>query len=283
MKNSKCFKAVAYFILIILSVIVLFPLVFMVCGSFMGREEIAGSYRSMILSGEESQNFHIIPEKVTLQGYAEVFLLNPSYLSKFWSSMFISVMIVAGQTILSIISGYGLAKFRFKGKNIVLYLIIILMILPVQVTLVPNYILLDNIGLIGSYWAVIIPGIFNTFGVFLMKQVFASVPDECIEAARIDGAGHIQVLLKIVIPMSKTGIASLIILSFIDAWNLIEQPLAFLKDPLKYPLSIFLSRINEFDFEIEFVCGVMAILPVLLLYLFLKDQMIKGIEYVNMK
>lgn len=255
----------------------------MVCGSFMGREEIAGSYRSMILSGEGSQNFHIIPEKVTLQGYAEVFLLNPSYLSKFWSSMFISVMIVAGQTILSIISGYGLAKFRFIGKNIVVYLIIILMILPVQVTLLPNYILLDNIGLIGSYWAVILPGIFNTFGVFLMKQVFASVPDECIEAARIDGAGHIQVLLKIVIPMSKTGIASLIILSFIDAWNLIEQPLTFLKDPLKYPLSIFLSRINEFDFEIEFVCGVLAILPVLLLYLFLKDQMIKGIEYVNMK
>ncbi|MCM1226307.1 MAG: carbohydrate ABC transporter permease [Clostridium sp.] len=249
----------------------------------MGREEIADSYKSIIISGAGSQNFHIIPEKVTLQGYAEVFLLDPSYLSKFWSSMFISVTIVVGQTILSIISGYGLSKFRFPGKNIVLYLIMILMILPVQVTLVPNYILLDKIGLIGSYWAVILPGIFNPFGVFLMKQVFSSVPDECIEAAKIDGANQIQILLKIVIPMSKTGIASLIILSFIDAWNLIEQPLAFLKDQLKYPLSIFLSRINEFDFEIEFVCGVLAILPVLLLFLLLKDQMIKGIEHVNMK
>lgn len=124
------------------------------------------------------------------------------------------------------------------------------MMLPVQVTLVPNYILFDKIGLIGSYLSLILPGIFSTFGVFLLTQVFSAIPNDMIEAAKIDGANHFQILIRIIIPCSKTGIASLIILCFIDSWNMIEQPLAFLKNYLKYPLSIFLSRINDTKLDI---------------------------------
>lgn len=276
-------KFFSYLILIILSCITILPVIFMFCGSFMGESEIIKSYGSIISSDTVQQHFHMIPEYVTLQNYAEVFLLDPSYLMKFWSSMLISITIVIGQVVLSVFSGYGLAKFRFPGKNIILYLIVVLMMLPIQVTLVPNYILFDKMGLIGSYWSVILSGVFSTFGVFLMTQVFSSVPNDCIEAAKIDGANQFQILMKILIPSSKAGIASLVILSFVDAWNMIEQPLVFLKNYLKYPLSIFLSRINESSLNIAFVCGVLAILPVSLLFLLLKDEMMQGIEYSNMK
>ena len=249
----------------------------------MGKSEILNSYGNTISSSGSENYFHIIPEQATLKGYLDVFLLDPAYLIKFWVSIMISVAIVIGQVVISCFSGYGLAKFNFPFKNVVFYFVIILMMLPVQVTLVPNYLIFNKLGLINSYLSVILPGVFGTFGVFLITQVFSSIPNDLIEAAKIDGANHFQILMKIIIPCSKTGIASLVILSFIDSWNMIEQPLAFIKDYLKYPMSIFLSRINETRLDIAFVCGVLAIIPVFILFLFLKDAMIKGVEYSNMK
>lgn len=281
--KQSYFKIIIYIILIALAFVVLLPVIFMVCGSFMGKSEILNSYGNTISSVSSESFFHIIPEQATLKGYSEVFLLDPSYLMKFWVSIMISVAIVIGQVIISCLSGYGLAKFNFRFKKAVFYLVIILMMLPVQVTLVPNYLLFNKLGLIDSYLSVILPGIFGTFGVFLITQVFSSIPNDLIEAAKIDGANHFQILMKIIIPCSKTGIASLVILSFIDSWNMIEQPLAFIKDYLKYPMSIFLSRINDSRLDIAFVCGVLAIIPVFILFLFLKDAMIKGVEYSNMK
>ena len=276
-------KIISYIILSLLSVVVLMPVVFMICGSLMGKSEILNSFGNLITNDNTDSNFHIIPNQITLMGYADVFLLDPSYLMKFWISILISVTIVVGQVIISCFSAYGLAKFNFPFKNVIFYLVVILMMLPVQVTLVPNYILFDKIGLIGSYLSLILPGIFSTFGVFLLTQVFSAIPNDMIEAAKIDGANHFQILIRIIIPCSKTGIASLIILCFIDSWNMIEQPLAFLKNYLKYPLSIFLSRINDTKLDIAFVCGVLAIIPVFILFLFFKDALIKGVEYSNMK
>ena len=276
-------KIISYIILSLLSVVVLMPVVFMICGSLMGKSEILNSFGNLITNDNTDSNFHIIPNQITLMGYADVFLLDTSYLMKFWISIFISVTIVVGQVIISCFSAYGLAKFNFPFKNVIFYLVVILMMLPVQVTLVPNYILFDKIGLIGSYLSLILPGIFSTFGVFLLTQVFSAIPNDMIEAAKIDGANHFQILIRIIIPCSKTGIASLIILCFIDSWNMIEQPLAFLKNYLKYPLSIFLSRINDTKLDIAFVCGVLAIIPVFILFLFFKDALIKGVEYSNMK
>ena len=258
-------KIISYIILSLLSVVVLMPVVFMICGSLMGKSEILNSFGNLITNDNTDSNFHIIPNQITLMGYADVFLLDPSYLMKFWISIFISVTIVVGQVIISCFSAYGLAKFNFPFKNVIFYLVVILMMLPVQVTLVPNYILFDKIGLIGSYLSLILPGIFSTFGVFLLTQVFSAIPNDMIEAAKIDGANHFQILC------------------FIDSWNMIEQPLAFLKNYLKYPLSIFLSRINDTKLDIAFVCGVLAIIPVFILFLFFKDALIKGVEYSNMK
>ena len=274
----KAVNIIIYIVLISLAVVALFPVVFIATHSFMSKSEVMQSY------GDSTKiDFHIIPREFSLQGYVGVFLITPSYLMKFWSSMFISFAIMAGQLIISCLGGYGFAKFRFPLKNVIFYFMIILMMMPLQVTLVPNYILLDKIGLIGSYTALILPGVFSTFGVFLLTQIFSSVPDNLIEAAKIDGANHMQILFRVMIPYAKSGVASLVILNFIDTWNMVEQPLVFLKDSTKYPLSIFLANINQADLDISFVCGILAIIPVFLLFLHFKDSLISGIENTNLK
>ena len=131
-------KIISYIILSLLSVVVLMPVVFMICGSLMGKSEILNSFGNLITNDNTDSNFHIIPNQITLMGYADVFLLDPSYLMKFWISILISVTIVVGQVIISCFSAYGLAKFNFPFKNVIFYLVVILMMLPVQVTLVPN-------------------------------------------------------------------------------------------------------------------------------------------------
>lgn len=277
MVRKKISHAVIYLVLTLVAVVALFPALFTVANSFFSEAEILKSY-----GGTEVQ-FRILPEAATLQGYAEVFLLSPKYLQKFWNSILLSGSIVAGQVIVSCLGGYGFAKFRFPLKNVFFYLLVILMLLPIQVTLVSNYIVLDAIGLIGSYWSVILPGVFATFGVFLMAQIFSGLPNDMLEAAKLDGANQLRILLRVVIPSRKMGVASLVILSFIDNWNMVEQPLVFLKDSSMHPLSIFLSYINSGQLGIAFVCGVLAILPVLLLYLFLKDALVQGIENSNLK
>lgn len=220
---------------------------------------------------------------VTFDGYKEVFLYTPDYLMKFWNSMLISSLITVGQVILGCLGGYGFAKFNFPFKNVIFYLMIILMMMPLQVTLVPNYIVLDEMNLIGSYTGLILTGVCSTFGVFLMTQIFSSVPDSMIEAAKLDGANQLQILLKIVLPYSKNGIASLAILSFIDNWNMVEQPLVFLKDRLKYPLSVFLAEIKGTADPTAFVCSVMTMVPVFFLFMYLKDALVSGIETSSLK
>ncbi len=257
--KTKIVNLFVYLLLILFAVVALYPLIFLVTGSF----QIDGTF--------------------SLRGYLEVFLLTPNYRMKFWSSMLLSLTIMAGQIILACFGAYGFAKFKFPMKNVFFYFMIILMMMPLQVTLVPNTIVFDRVGLIGSYWALILPGIFSAFGVFLLTQFFSSIPDSILEAAKIDGANHLQILFRIVIPSARAGIASLCILSFIDTWNMVEQPLVFLKDSAKYPLSVFLAGVNQTNPEHAFVCGILAVLPVFFLFLFLKDSLISGIENSNLK
>ena len=276
-KKSKCIDIIVYAVLILFGAAALFPVIFIAASSLMDESEVIRSY----VSGE--MDFHIIPHSFSVKGYLEVFLYTPAYLMKFWKSMLLSTVILAGQLVISCLGGYGFAKFNFKGKNVIFFFVIILMMMPLQVTLVPNYIVFERLGLIGSYASVILPGIFSTFGVFLLTQFFSSIPNSIIEAAKLDGASQIQILCRIIVPYAKSGVASLCILNFIDTWNMVEQPLIFLKDSTKYPLSVFLANVSRENLSISFACGILAILPVFLLFLYLKDSLISGIENTNLK
>lgn len=278
---------IRYLVLGILALLVLFPVIYTVCNSFMGNNEILHYYGDLVNSESQGGNrwlpFHLIPDSFSLDGYYQILLRRADYLVKFWNSLFLTGSIVLGQTLLSCLAGYGFSKFKFKGSQILFVLVVILMLMPYQVTLVSNYIVLDRVGLIGSYLAVILPGIFAPFGVFWMRQVMDGVPDELMESAALDGAGRWRTLWQIMAPCCKGGLASLVTLSFVDNWNMVEQPLIFLKKRSMYPLSIFLSQINERTLGAAFASGILAMLPVALLFAFFQEELVEGISLSSFK
>jgi multiple sugar transport system permease protein len=154
--------------------------------------------------------------------------------------------------------------------------------MPYQVTLVPIYIIMEKLNIVGSYASVILPGIFSTFGVFLMTQFLKAIPNEQCEAAKVDGASHKQILFEIILPQCKGALVSLIILSFIDNWNMIEQPLILLGSE-KQPLSTFLSQINNNEIGIAFACSVIFMLPSIFIFFRGEKQLLEGIQHLDMK
>jgi len=288
-KHTKLNRLLLFLLLAILAFALLFPIVFMLADSFMDEDEVVSTYYVSNAEnyGAGSANRYIrinlIPEQATLMQYYHALLREPVFLVMFWNSIVLAVPILIGQILVSALGGYAFAKIRFPFRDQIFFLFIIVMLMPFQVTLVPNYIILNKMNLLGSYLSIILPGVFSTFGVFLLRQFIRGIPDEYSESARVDGAGHFIIFFKIIVPQSKGGIASLAILSFIDNWNMVEQPLIFLKDSFKYPMSIFLSNINSSDLGIAFACGILYMLPAVIVFLYGEDYLEKGIQLSGIK
>lgn len=222
--------------------------------------------------------YGLLPQQWSLAGWYEVLLRRPHYLVKFWNSLILSVAIAAGQALVASLAGYAFSKFRFPGREPLFFIVIIVMMMPYQVTLVSNYFVIRGLGLMGSWAALIIPAVFSPFGVFLLRQVFDTCPDELLDAARIDGAGDLTILFRILLPRSRAGVVSLVLLTFVDAWNMVEQPLVYLDNSYDYPLSVFLSQMSGQDVGVLCVCGILAALPVLLLFLYYDQDLADGIS-----
>lgn len=281
MKVKKLGKSI---ILIITTVLILLPLVYTVTNAFMGGSELSYYYGSLWeYDNQRYITFHLLPERWSLEGMYQVLLATPEYLIKFWNSFGMTALIVAGQAAVAVLAGYGFSRFRFPGRYPLFVAVVIIMMMPYQVTLVSNYIILDRLHLIGSYAAVILPGIFSAFGVFLMKQTMDEIPDEILEAAKLDGAGQWKTMFHIVLPVSRGGIISLVLLAFIDNWNMVEQPQVFLRDTQMYPLSIFLAQSMTGTGTAGFACGALALLPVMLLYMNFRDELVNGIAASRIK
>ena len=184
-----------------------------------------------------------------------------------------------GQVTVSTLAGYGFAKCSFPGKKILFFLLMVLMIMPLQVTLVPNFIILDGLKLLNTYYALALPMIFVPLGTFIMTQSFRSVPDEIIEAARLDGCGTIGIICRISAPMNRAGMVCTLLLSFLDGWNMVEQPLILFTDQEKYPLSVFLSEINSGEVGVAFAVAVIYMVPTLLMFLWGEEYLEEGITY----
>lgn len=290
--NRKFRKAVLTGILGIISIIFLLPLAVTITNSFMGEQEIDSNY-GMVASSSgadadvDSQgklaNLKFIPDQVTIKQYYTVLVKRMQFLLMFWNSVKLVVPIIAGQITVASMAAYAFAKLNFTGREKLFFVYIIIMLMPFQVTLVPNYIVADRLGLIGSYLSIIFPGVFSTFGVFLLRQFMHYIPDAYSESAKVDGASHFSIFTRIILPMSKTGIAALAILVFIDNWNMVEQPLIFLRDVNKQPLSIFLSNINEGERGIAFAASVTYMVPMLLVFLYGENHLVEGIQMSGLK
>ena len=188
------------------------------------------------------------------------------------------LLIAGGQTILACMAGTAFAKYRFIGKKFWLAMMALFMILPVQVTLLPNYILMEKLGFLNSWKSLIIPGIFSPFGTVWLTFIFQSIPDEWLEAARLDRANQLQIVRYIVVPAAKPAVVTLFVLTFVESWNMVEQPMVLLQYPWQYPLSVFLASVNTENFALQFVCGILSLVPVTLLFLFFHEELAEGIS-----
>ncbi len=220
---------------------------------------------------------------ITFSYYYDVFLGTSQYLLRFWKSMGICLCIVAGQLIVSVLAGYGFAKCEFKGRDTLLFVLMILMVLPLQVTLAPNYIMLDKLGLLDTYSALIFPSIFVPLGTFILTQSFKSVSDDIIDAAKLDGCGLFRMLTKIVLPMNASGLVCVTLLSFLDGWNMVEQPIAYIKDFVRYPISVALAYVPPADPTLQLVCCILVVLPPLFLFTYFNRELVEGIVLAEVK
>lgn len=271
-------KYIKTFVLGIVVLLILFPVLFTFVNSFMSPEEVKATYEGVFGRFGSAVRLQWIPQQFSLLGYENVFLDTPNYLMKFWRSLGMCSIIVIGQIIVGSMCGLAFAKYRIGGKRIFFILFIIFLLLPVQVTLVPNYIILSALHLTDTWWALILPAIFSPFSTFFMTIVFQNIPMSLLEAGRLDGANTFQILTKIVLPVAKPGVISLAVLVFVDNWNMVEQPMVFLNKVKEFPLSVFLASVNAENFELQFVCGILSLIPVTLLFLFFHDELAEGIS-----
>lgn len=284
-------KSVLTLFMLFIAVLLLFPIVITFVNSLTTAQEIDMNYAAIGRISEANAsgkgmpfaNMKWIPDKVSLEQYAKVLVDNPKYLTMFWNSVFMVVPIIAGQTLVAALAAYAFAKLKFRGRDPLFLMYVLTMLMPFQVTLVPNYIMADKLGMLNSPNAVIWPGIFAAFGVFMMRQFMLDIPYAYIEAAKIDGAGHFRIFFIIIVPMIKPGLAALIVLLFVDYWNMVEQPLIFLDDPFKQPLSVFLSRMNDGDRGIAFAASMLYMAPMVLLFLYAESYFIEGIQLSGIK
>lgn len=283
-------KSVLTIVLGVIALILISPIVITFTNSLMTEQEIQINYGLMgqineMIKGRESSfvNLKLIPDKVSFAQYGKVFIDNPKYLTMFWNSVFMVVPIIVGQTMVAALAAYAFSKLKFRGRDSIFLVYVMTMLMPFQVTLVPNYIMVDKLGMLNSTGAIIIPGIFAAFGVFMLRQFMLDIPYAYIEAAKIDGAGHLRIFLTMIVPMIKPGLAALVILLFVDYWNMVEQPLIFLDDPFKQPLSVFLSRITESERGIAFAASMLYMAPMVMIFLYAESYFIEGIQLSGIK
>ena len=182
--------------------------------------------------------------KRQLQHYVELLFDEPGYYVMFWNSVKIAGGVIGGQLLLSLPAAWGFARWHFPGKKVLLSLYIVLMLFLFQILMLSEYLVLNRMGMIDTLWALILPGVCSTFPVFIMYRFFSKLSTDVIEAAKLDGANEWQIFWRIGIPLGMPGIMSVIVLDFLEYWNLIEQPMAFLKTKSLWPLSLYLSLIH---------------------------------------
>ena len=258
-----------------LSLLFVLPVVLTVACSFLSPQEVQRVFGPLLGEGGTAA-LGALPQGFSLMGYYEVFFATPDYLAKFWVSLLLAVGAILGQMVISCMGGFAFAFYDFPGKRLLYGLLCLFMLIPLQVTLLPNYLLLDQLGALNTYWALLLPLAFAPLGTFLLTQIFRSVPADILHAARLDGAGTLQVLARVLLPCGKSGVSTLIILTLIESWNMVEQPLIYLRDVGSYPLSVFLASRYMENLPFQFVCSVLSLLPLALCFLYFGGDLLQG-------
>ncbi|MGG1631717.1 MULTISPECIES: carbohydrate ABC transporter permease [Rossellomorea] len=273
-KKKTFSKRLLYIVLIGYAITTLIPFLWALSSSFKTLEEI--------ISG--TMNF--IPKNFTLDNYKQIFIEQELFPRWLFNSLFIAVVGTALNIIFNSMSGYALARLSFPGKKALFIMILAVLMIPAQVTMIPNYLILKEIGWLNSYQGMIVPAMINATFIFMMRQFFINFPKELEEAAQIDGLSRFGIFFKVVLPLAKPALAAQAIFVFMGFWNNFMTPLIVMTDTEMYTLPLGLNTFKgQYVSYWNYIMAASMVftLPVLLLYAFFNRYFIKGISFTGGK
>ncbi len=253
--------------LVLGAAVTLAPLLWMVSASFMPE----GEANSVIP--------RLLPSRPTLQHYYALFL-RLEVGDRLRSSLIVSAAATLGSVLFNSMAGYAFAKLQFPGRERIFRGLLLMLSIPSQVAVLPLFLLLKSMGLVNTYWGVVIPSLGSIFGIFLVRQYARSIPDDLLDAARMDGAGEFRIFWSMVLPICRPVLATLAIFTFLGTWNDFLWPLVVLTDTSKYTLPVALANLSGEhvqDTELMMAGSVLTVAPVLLLFVFLQRHYVEGI------
>ncbi|WP_042273272.1 carbohydrate ABC transporter permease [[Clostridium] dakarense] len=269
MKKEKIGKILVYTILIIYALITLYPFVWGLAASFKPYNEIVGGGLTIF-----SDNF-------SLDNYNYILTAGSDFTKWFANSLIIAVIGTLLNLLFNSMAGYALAKLKFPGKNQLFYIILAVMMVPGQILIIPNYLIIKNLGMLNSFSAVIIPAAINATYIFMMRQFFLNFPKEVEEAASLDGLSRTQVFFKIVLPMAKPALGTQAIFVFMSFWNEFMKPMLYLNSPEKYTLPLGLQMFqNQYAAQWHYImaASMITITPILIMYAIFNKYFMEGVR-----
>ena len=272
------------FLLTAVAMLILLPVIITVLYSFFVPDEIRRFMETRGQYGKKMMEIVILPRKVSLEQYWHILIEDMSILRYYFNSIVYTLAILICQAIVVPAMAYALSRYKYPGRDLLSFLIIVLLLLPFQITMVPTVLMLRNLELMDTIWAIILPSIASPFYVFLIRQSMLGIPNELFEAAQIDGAGPIRCYFHIALPVSKAILGAALALSFADCWNMVEQPLVFLPTQTSlYPLSVAFNQMSRTSTGVEFAGASLFLIPALLIYLYFQKDIMTGIQLSELK
>ncbi len=266
-------KLLFYIFLVLGAVIFLYPFIWMISASLAPENEISG--------------LTFLPSGITFSSYIQMFDKIPIG-KAFINSMIVASTITIGVLVFGSMVGYALSRLEFKGRNLIFYIIIFTMTLPFQITLIPQYILIVKFGWIDSYTGLIVPYLMNTLAIIMFRQYFKSIPQDLIDAARIDGCGELRIIFGILWPNSLPALATVGIITFMASWNEVLWPLIVIRDEnlMTMPQLVTLFAVGgraESQLGVKLAAATMLALPIVAAYIFFQKYFIQSMASSGMK
>ena len=277
--------------------VMVYPYAFMLGSSFKTRKEFAEDRQSLIpprfqpgevlasMCGEESARDWAGADWPLYQNYVDA--IRYGQIDRYLANSFIyAVLITSAQLFFNILAAYAFARMHFAGRDLLFALLLSTMMVPPAVLLVPNFLVVRDLGLVDTLWGILLPGFAGAFGVFLLRQAFLNIPAELEQAARIDGCGSWGILWNVILPLSKSALITLGLFTFMGAWNMFEWPLVVLSNQDYYPLTVGLSFFRaetSSDWPRIFAASAMGAAPLIALFLVAQRYLVGGISLSGMK
>lgn len=276
-------KAVWGLILILPGLLAALPAVILLTGSVMDQYELKECLNPIFMESQEYISWKLMPDFPSFENYGKLLFFTPQFFVLFWNSMKMVLCILAGQLLAGVPAAWAFAVYKVKGSKVLFVLYVVLMLLPFQVTMLSSYLALNHLSLLNTHRAVILPAVFSTFPIFLSYGGFRSLPVQLFEAARVDGASEGRIFFQIGIPLGRRGLLSAMVLGFLEYWNMMEQPMAFLEDKALWPLSLYLPEITWAQAGFAFCASVITLIPAVFVFVMGQDYLEQGIVYSGLK